>query len=128
MMLVYVAGPYAGTREGIAVNVARALALGRWAVAGGHAPIVTHLFGAAGLYGAPDEQDDGTSRRDALASGCALAAAVGGARGIFWGIARDDGSMSEGTAAELAAFRRAGTGAFVSVQTWAEWLARGVSP
>lgn len=104
---VYIAGPYgAPSADLIQRNVARALAVGRLAVAQGHAPVVTHLLGAAGLYGAADESVVGV-RETAIACGRSGADMVGCANGLLWAISSEAGSLSEGTAAEVEAWRQA---------------------
>lgn len=101
-MIVYIAGPYtAPTRDGIARNIRRAVALGRYAAHLGHTPLVPHAQGWMGVYGAGDESEAGV-RELALRCSRELAARAE----EMWVIERDDLSLSEGTRAELEAFGR----------------------
>lgn len=113
--LVYIAGPYAGDVD---ENVRRAVELGRFAVRIGLDPIVPHVLGAAGIYGAPHEDDDGTCRKAALECGVATAAFIGAGGGVLWIILRDDYSMSDGTQNEEWAYK----GKYHVRATWDAWI------
>jgi hypothetical protein len=104
--VVYVAGPYAAaTPAEVAVNVDRAIAVGRLAVLRRRAPIVPHAQGWLGVFGAADESEPGV-RQAALRSAAAVARTVGEVLGEFWAIEREDGTLSDGTAHELEAYVR----------------------
>jgi hypothetical protein len=89
----------------------------------GFSPIVPHALGAAGIYGAPNEDDDGTCRAAALACGEATAAAVARAGGGLWVILKDDLRMSEGTQLERIAYREEAGSRRVVLASWASWQA-----
>lgn len=121
--IVYVAAPFAApTAAEVARNIARARAVGRLAVHRGLAPIVPHVLGAAGLFGAPT--DDGSSsptRTAALECSLALVRRADD----LWAICRDDGSLSEGTRAERLAWHsdcRDGVYTCARWDLWREWI------
>lgn len=132
--VVYIAGPYAAPDETTRLeNVSRATQLALLASLFGYAPLVVHPSIEAGAYG--DDNDLEVRERGLLIVGelCRATAAVGGA---CWVIARDDGSLSEGTKRDLAAYEsafvcwndrlaRRGHGAIYDtvIHTWAEWTA-----
>jgi hypothetical protein len=130
--LVYIAAPYGPVGDHpeaeIRRNVARALALGRLAAVRGYAPIVPHAIGFMGTYGAPNEDDGGTSRLRAIESGEAHAASVGSCHGEFWLLLNDQGVPSSGCAQELAAWRASRSHGYATYDarlliqaTWDEW-------
>lgn len=130
--VVYIAGPYAAeTPEGIAENIRRAVALGRYAASCGLAPVVPHVIGAAGVYGDPGE-GTGDSRQVALRCALETVRCIAAQGGDLWVIAHDDGTLSSGTALEVDAYieRRSRDGDTGSryVATWAQWLELGVTP
>ena len=95
----YIAAPYAGDVD---ENVRRACALGALAMREGRAPIVVHPAIAGGVYGrdeVPMERDGGR-----LAT-IAVQRMVQADGGELWVLLRDDGTMSPGTAAEVADWR-----------------------
>jgi len=123
MRQVYIAGPYAANDwDGIVANCQRAIELGAYAARIGLCPIVPHSMGIAGVYGDPDEADPETRER-AIACGVRMAGAVAAGGGEFWAIAREDGSLSEGTRDEQAEYLRLAYHREVVVRTWAEWVA-----
>lgn len=110
---VYIAGPYLGSVSEIRANVRRALALATHAVRGGFTPFVPHALGVEGVYGKGATADE-------TALDCCLAMVHHVAEfedAQLWAIARDDGTLSEGTQLELDTW----DGAEPIVRTWAEW-------
>lgn len=104
-MIVYIAGPYMNTtKEGIRMNVRRALALGNAAAQLGFIPIVPHAHGYLGIYGDPHEEKGPETRETALRNGTYLARATKLADGMLWLLLRDDESISSGSQLELDAF------------------------
>lgn len=106
--LVYIAGPFAG--QGLlatdrkaqeAINVNRACFVGHvlWRHRN-YAPIVPHAIGTM-VYG--DDHDEEVRQRS-IESGEVMAQATARAGGSIFALRRDDGTISEGTSAELRAF------------------------
>lgn len=121
-----VLGPYAGATPGeVARNVARALAIGRLAVASGYAPVVPHAHGWLGLYGSALEEDANT-RLAALACGRSIARALASQEAEAWVLLCDDGTPSAGTAGELDQWRSVPYAMQPVSRTWAEWRDRFV--
>lgn len=114
-MLVYIAAPYADpTPEGIRWNIARASLMGRLAFEMGHTPIVPHVLGAA-LFGTDETPQ---TRADALRYGLDLVRDVARAGGDLWVLTRDDGTLSDGCAAEVARFQASAPRTTVLSFTW----------
>lgn len=113
MIPVYICAPYRGD---VAENRRRAIALTVLALHHGLAPICPHVHDAAYLlHPEPD--------RVALEAGLVQVATVARVGGRLWVLKRDDGTLSEGCAAEHARYFDAlrgfpGVGA---IQTWAQW-------
>lgn len=108
---VYIAGPYRSVQPfGVDDNVSRARDLAAFAVRKGFTPFVPHVLGFRGVYGPGD-----TTALDCCLSMVHAFGDVEGAQ--MWVIARDDGSLSEGTALEVEAW----DGAEPVVRTWSEW-------
>jgi hypothetical protein len=84
----------------------------------GYAPLVLHPAIHLGAYGRDEDPDD---RKAGIEAACALADLVGcHSDGRLWVILHDDGSMSEGVAAESDAFRCALDPIHVDVDKWVE--------
>lgn len=122
---VYIAGPYkAATPEEIERNVRRACAVGFFAATvHGLSPTVPHAESWLGVLGSPLEADGELTRSRALRVTTAKAAQIGRAGGDLWVIAREDGTLSEGTQLDLEAFRSQGVTSSQSilVKPWSGW-------
>ena len=123
---VYIAAPFrAPSLEEIEVNCRRAAALGFYAASVyGATPIVPHAMGFLGVHGPLTAGDSNPEvRRRALDHACALVRLVGNAGGHLWVITNPDGSLSEGVAKELDAFRSCGVSwsQIVIVRAWSAW-------
>lgn len=111
--LVYIAGPYGDPDPAVrAWNVARACLLGRLSQRCGLAPVVVHPSIAAGVYGCDEVEAE-------RAAGMESTIAVVEACDLLWGLLRDDGTQSSGTAGEVNAARHARIG--LDVATWEQW-------
>ncbi len=121
MIPAYIAGPFAGD---VARNTARACALSRWAVANGYAPVCVHPGVVAGAYG---DDNDPAERERGLAVCVALVGLVARRFGVMLVILRDDGTPSSGTAREVEAWRNWRFDNDLTMRTWAEWVAAGVT-
>jgi hypothetical protein len=108
MYVVYIVGSYApcdGRTE--QENVTRAVALGALALTEGHIPIIPHVtIGCAALM-LGDRADEIARQASYAGQGDGLAGWLGRLeRDVeVWAIARDDGTYSKGTQAEVAAGR-----------------------
>jgi len=132
--VAYIIGPYsAPSNFEMATNVQRAILLGSYALSRGYCPIVPHLNpGMCALALAPRQPAggaDGIARGAADGPGLAgfLSRALGPSDAV-WVIARPDGSLSPGTAAEYGFF---GPDIPRTVRTWDAWqdemIARGLA-
>lgn len=115
---VYVAGPFARDPDN---NTRVAVMVARFATHKGFAPLVVHPSILAGAYGDdnhPEERDAGIE--------CALSLlklVADHPHGELWVIERDDGTLSEGTAMELEAWRHVrGTDAAVTRHPYWGWV------
>lgn len=115
--LVYVAGPFRGAPL---LNSARAATVSALAVRQGYAPICVHPAIEAGAYGNDDVPEE---RERGLAAVIALVELVARNGGELWVILRDDGTPSEGTRREVAAYEAAG-GARIRTGVWPVWESR----
>jgi hypothetical protein len=128
-VLIYVAGSYAAsTPEAIELNVRRACMLGRLVAHTGATPVVPHAMGFLGCYGDPTEGANDGCRERAIRCGISLAQAVIASGGKMWVIAKDDGTMSDGTRKELKAVVGQVTGEMpengprIRIENWAGWV------
>lgn len=132
--LVYLAGPYAApTEEGVLDNIHRIRALAQLAVTLGMSPVAQHFTGGIGVFGSSiDDGSPSVSRHNALLAGQAVAHAIGRTGGLLWVVTRDDGTLTEGTALEVAAWQTGALGVRVqhnlgvqpahAADTWEGWL------
>ena len=122
---VYIAGPLAAdTLAERREHYRRIVALTRYAIRQGFAPVCPHLTIGVPM-GWPEVGESPEARAAGLETSMALLGAVVGAGGVVWALRRDDGSLSAGTEAEVAwADRRSVY--IVSSGPWAEWCAVGV--
>lgn len=97
----YIIAPYAGD---IDRNVARAVLLGRLALAHGLAPVVVHPAIKAGVYGDDDVPEE---RERGLRAACGIARTVVAAGGDVWALTDDNGSLSAGSRIEWHACEQA---------------------
>lgn len=120
---VYIAGPLAaGTLAERQEHYRRIVALTRYAIRQGFAPVCPHLTIGVPL-GWPEVGESPEARVVGLEASMALLDAVVSSDGVVWALRRDDGSLSAGTEAEVE--WASGAASLVS-GTWAEWCAVGV--
>ena len=115
----FIAAPYAArTQLGEADNIRRAEALGRLAVALGYVPVVVHSNGER-LYG-PDTHPE--SRAVALSCSTALVRQLATLpRSGMYVLLRDNGTMSNGVAAEVSDWQQTGDPDAITSKTWDDW-------
>lgn len=123
---VYIAGPYGDPDPAIvALNVRRAVLLGRFAFGLGLAPLVIHplIIAIAGDDTDPAIRERGIAWSLALLDGIARHT-----EGVLFVISRDDGALSAGTRTEVLRWRSArglaevaDGDAGISRGTWAQW-------
>lgn len=102
--IVYVAGPYRhDTEQGRAEHVERACRLAHRVMDAGGVPVVVHPAILHGVYGEPSDSDL-VERERGVANTLTLALFVRNAGGRCVALTRDDGSLSQGTADEVALF------------------------
>lgn len=126
MPLVYIAGPFRekDRRSGREVNSMRAVAVASLAVQQGLSPIVIHPAILLGAYG---EDDSPRDRANGLQIACKIVRAVAGVpKSRLWVIKTDDDELSEGTQAELDAWKdEGGMKSQTLMLTWDEWVLAG---
>ena len=118
---VYIAGPYGDPDPlQIDLNVRRASALARLAVAEGLAPLVVHPAILAGAYG-----DDYNPQERAAGLDCSLSLVETVRRhsgGQLWVLTRHDGELSPGTKLELQAWQGVPRGRrHFRRGSWSQW-------
>ncbi len=126
MPLVYIAGPFREKehRSEREVNSRRAVAVANLAVQQGLSPIVIHPAILLGAYG---EDDSPRDRANGLQIACKIVRAVAGVpKSRIWVIKTDEDEISEGTQAEVEAWKdEGGTKSQALMLTWDEWVLAG---
>lgn len=124
--VVAILAPFGGpTAEDRAKNTLRALSLARLAMRKGFAPVVVHDDIFLGVLGSDDNPDERTA---GITAHCKVLSVIRDTGGGVWGLTKDDGMLSDGTAQEMKWFCGDGSTGYipnVMVLTWLEWLGAG---
>jgi len=118
---VYIAGPFGDPDPiRVAFNVQRAMFLGRLAALEGKAPLVVHPMIHGGIYG--DDNDPAARSHGTACSMALLRTIMLTSHGRLWVLHDDDGNLSPGTKAEVAAWLRYRKGdRALRRGTWETW-------